>query len=185
MSTIVSWLKPTKIKLLFLVEWSAFIVIEMTRGKLDSELSILVAGYPLILFYLAACALAALSQHTRRIACGLRLVALAIGLVLLDQIPKTLVTTLLPVQASVPVVENWLHVAHTRNYAGSWIAAAFNVPGAAAIKIVQGCIIVAVLALACRVHRNYVTQQRQSLWADVAFLGIVAACARKFRLSLE
>lgn len=177
MSISMDWFKPTKIKLLFLIEWGLFIIIEIIRGKLKFGRSILVAGYPLIFFYLVACILANLSQRVQQITHRWVLTAYAGGLILLDQTLKFLVTIFIANNASVPVLENWLHVAHVRNYEGSWIAAAFDLPGGTAVKIAQWCIVIAILTLANRFHRSYVTQQRQSLWVDVALVGIVSAYA--------
>jgi len=171
----ITWLKPSKIKLAFLLEWSLFIVIEIARGKVRSPHAILVAAYPLLFFYLVACVLVPLSRHTRQIARGWRLPALAIGLAILDQVLKTAVSTAIPNNTSIPIVEGWLHIAHVRNYRGSWIAATFDLASGPFTQSVQWALIIAVLALSVVYHHYYSTHHRQSLWVDVAFLGVFAA----------
>ncbi|MBN1179771.1 MAG: signal peptidase II [Anaerolineae bacterium] len=171
----IAWLRPSKIKLVFLLEWSLFIVIEVARGKVRSGHAILVAACPLMFFYLVACELVVLSQRTRQITRGWRLPALAIELAVLDQGLKTVVTTVIPENASIPVIAGWLHIAHVRNYSGSWIAATFDLPGRPFVQLVQWALIIAVLVSAVVYHRYYSTHHRQSFWVDVAFLGVFAA----------
>lgn len=175
MAKAIAWLKPSKTKLAFLLEWSLFIVIEIARGKVQSGHAILVAAYPLLFFYLVACVLVALSQRTRQIARGWHLPALAIGLAALDQVLKTAAAAAIPEHVSIPIIEGWLHIAHVRNYSGTWIAATFDLPGRPFIQSIQWALTIAVLALSAVYHRYYSTHQRQSLWADVAFLGVFAA----------
>lgn len=177
MSARVAWLKPTKIKLIFLLEWSLFLLIEIAKGKLKSGHSLLVAAYPFLFFYLVACVLVGLSQRTDQIAQSWKLLALAAGLVLLDQSIKIIVTISIPNNASIPIVKNWFHLAHVHNYSGSWIAGTFNLPGAVVIRSVQWLAIISVLALSIVCHRYYSTHHRQSLWIDVAFLGVFTAYA--------
>ncbi|MBN2391372.1 MAG: signal peptidase II [Anaerolineae bacterium] len=171
----IAWLKPSKIKLAFLVEWGLFIVIEVTRGKVHSGHALLVAAYPLLFFYLVACILVALSQRAWKIAHGWRLPALAIGLAMLDQALKTVIATVMPENASIPIVEGWLHIAHARNYNGTWIAATFTLSSGPFIQSIQWAMTIAVLALSVVYHHYYSTHQHQSFWADVAFLGVFAA----------
>lgn len=175
MSAGIAWLKPTRIKLIFLLEWSLFLLIEMARGRLKSGHSILVAAYPLIFFYLIACALVAMNRHTHQIAQGWKLLALAVGLVLFDQVIKIIVTTLIPNNASIPVVKNWFHIAHVRNYEGSWVAGTLNLP--VVIHLAQWGAIIFVLLLSIFYHHHYIMNHRHSLWVDAAFLGIFTACA--------
>ena len=172
-----AWLKPSEIKLAFLLEWSLFIVIEIARGKVRSPHAILVAAYPLLFFYLVACVLVAWSWRTRQVARGWRLPALAIGLAMLDQVLKTVIAAVMPENASIPIVEGWLHIAHVRNYSGTWIAATFDLAGDPLIQSIQWALTIAVLALSVVYHHHYSTHQRQSFWVDVAFLGVFAAYA--------
>lgn len=171
----IAWLKLTKIKLAFLIEWSLFTALEMARGKVRSGHAILVAAYPLLFFYLVACGLVTLSQRTRQIARGWRLPALAVGLAMLDQTLKTIIAAVIPENASIPIVKGWLHIAHARNYSGTWIAATLNLPGRPFIQSIQWALTIAVLALSVVYHHHYSTRHRQSFWADVVFLGVFSA----------
>lgn len=176
MLTVVTFLKPTKGKLVFLIEWTFFILITAARGNLNANL-VLIAGYPLIFFYLVACTLTALSNHTQRVAQGWGLLASAAGLIVLDQAIKTGVTTFIPYQTSIPIIDNWLYLAHERNLHGSWVASTFDVQSTSIFNPVQWglAILIPLFAILCR--RYYITNHRQSLWVDVAFLGIFSGYA--------
>lgn len=176
MLAVVAFFKPTRIKLVFLVEWVLFILITMAKGELETNHQILVAGYPLVFFYLVACALAALSQHVRQLTQAWRLLVFAIGLTILDQVVKMIVAASVPYQTSIPIVSNWLYLAHERNFHGSWIISAFNVQ-CVSVFIMQWGVAISVLFCSILCHRYYITTNRKSLWADVAFLGVFAAVA--------
>ena len=177
MPAVVAFLKPTRTKLVFLVEWVLFILITVARGELETNHQILVAGYPLVFFYLVACVLAASSQHIQQISQSWRLVVFAIGLTILDQVVKTIITASVPYQTSIPIVTNWLYLAHKRNYHGSWIASAFNVQFVSVFNAMQWGLAIPVLFFSILCHRYYITTNRKSLWADVAFLGYFASNA--------
>jgi len=177
MLAVVAFLKPTRIKLVFLLEWVLFILITIAKGELETNHQILVAGYPLAFFYLVACALAALSQHVRQLAQSWRLLVFAIGLTILDQVVKMIVAAFVPYQISIPIVNNWLYLAHERNFHGSWIASAFNVQFVSVFALMQWGLVIPVLLCSILCHRYYITTNRKSLWADIAFLGVFAGYA--------
>jgi lipoprotein signal peptidase len=128
-----------------------------------------------VLFYLVACALVVLSQHTRQVARGWKLLALALGLAAIDQFIKAMVGTFVPYQTSVPIIEGWLHLAHKHNLQGSWLLSIFNLRlvGTAMLTVV----VVAILLGSVFCHRYYIGTKRKSVWADVAFLGLFAGSA--------
>ncbi|MBN1877489.1 MAG: signal peptidase II [Anaerolineae bacterium] len=177
MSTVVTFFRPTKTKLIFLIEWVLFILITAVRGELETPHQVLVAGYPLIFFYLIACMLTALSQHIEQIARSRRLLIFAGGLMLLDQLIKAIVTAFIPYQATIPIIPNGLHLAHKRNFHGSWIASVFNVQPANIFNLIQWGQAISVLLFSTLCHRYYTTTHRKSLWADVVLLGIFAGYA--------
>lgn len=170
-----SFLKPTVFKLVFLVEWTLFILFEWLRGELGTSGQILVASYPLVFFYLVACALVVLSHYTRQVARGWKLLALAMGLAAVDQFIKAMVGTFVPYQTLVPIIEGWLHLAHKHNLQGSWLLSIFNLRlvGTAMLTVV----VVAILFGSAFCHRYYIGTKRESVWADVAFLGLFAGSA--------
>jgi len=177
MLAVVAFLKPTRTKLVFLLEWVLFILITIAKGGLKTNHQILVAGYPLVFFYLIACALAASSQHVRQLAQDWRLLVFAIGLTILDQAVKMIVAASVPYQTSIPIVNNWLYLAHERNYHGSWIVSAFNVQFVSVFNLMQWGLAIPVLFFSILCHRYYTTTNRKSLWADVALLGVFAGYA--------
>jgi lipoprotein signal peptidase len=174
MPAIAAFLKPTKHKLVFLVEWALFILFEAVKGELETPQQVLVAVYPLLFFYLVACALAAISQGVQPIARSGKLLSITGGLVVLDQVIKVIVSAVIPYQASIPIVEGWLHLAHERNLSGSWIVSEFNLQGGSFLSLALWGLTVIILIFSVLWHRYYVTTHRRSLWADSAFLGLFA-----------
>ncbi len=174
---VIAFLRPTRLKLVFLVEWVLFILITAAQGKLKTNHQILIAVYPLIIFYLSACALTALSQHTQQLAQGWKLLGLALGLTTLDQVSKAIVIALVPYQTSIPIIDGWLHLAHEHNPQGSWVVSAFNVQSVGIFNLMQWFLAVPFLCCSILCHRYYTTTNRKSLWADVAFLGLFAGFA--------
>jgi lipoprotein signal peptidase len=167
----VLFLKPTRLKLVFLAEWLSFLLLELLRGELGIGVCLLVSAYPLLFFYLMACELTTLSQHAQQIATGWRLSAMAMGLAIADQFGKAMVEVFVPHRATVPILRGWLHLGHEHNLQGSWIAGTFGLdqPGVA-LMIVAALVLLA--STSC--HRYYIAVNRRSVWADVAFLGLFA-----------
>lgn len=170
MRKILGFLKPTSIKLVFLVEWGLFLGIELLRGRLEGGHPLLVALAPLLLFYLAACGLFAAAEKFPRIASGWKLPGLALGMVLIDQTSKMLVLACIPYEATVPVIRGWLNLAHVYNLHGSWLTATFALDfiGTGLLAVSAGGISVG----AVFGYLFYTSRYRQSLWADAAFLGV-------------
>ena len=177
MARIAAFLKPTTIKLVFILEWSVFILATWSRGELETPHQALVIAYPLIFFYLAGCALSSLSQRFRGVAQGWRLIALALGLALIDQGIKLMVSLRIPYQTSIPIVNNWLHLAHEHNPYGSWVGGAFFPQFENFLHWMQWGLALLVLVASIFWHQIYITRWRESLWADVAFLGIFSGYA--------
>jgi lipoprotein signal peptidase len=144
------------------------------RGELDTTHQTLVAVYPLAFFYLVACTLEAIALQVQPIARRWKLVFLAWGLALLDQAVKAVVCAGIPYQASIPIVEGWLHLAHERNFNGSWIVSEFDLQGGGFLGLVLWGLVIVVLIISILWHHYYTTTQRQSFWADTAFLGLFA-----------
>jgi Lipoprotein signal peptidase len=167
-----TFLKPTKLKMLFLVEWAVYMLIELSRAKLRTAHQLMVAGYPLIVFYLIGCMMAALARTPRRLPRWRHLLGLAVLLVALEQLVKAAVGAFIPYRGSVPIIPGWLHLAHVRNMHGSWLAREFGI-GFVGIGML---IAMWAIALPCFVlgFRCYAVRKRRSLWLDVAFVTIVA-----------
>ena len=177
MAGVVAFLRPTKLKLAFLAEWVLFILILAAQGKLEANHQILIAVYPLIILYLAACALTALSQHTQQLAQGWKLLGLALGFTILDQVSKVIVIAFVPYQTSIPIIDGWMQLAHEHNAQGSWLASVLNVQPVGIFNMMQWLLAVPFLCCSILCHRYYTITNRKSLWADVAFLGLFAGLA--------
>jgi lipoprotein signal peptidase len=167
-------LRPTATRLIFLVEWFLFILLALWQGKLESGKQILVASYPLAFFYAIACAFALLSEQSQQLIRGWRLFALAVGLTAADQLAKALIVASIPYQASVPVIDGWLHLAHARNVHGSWLLSTLSERETGTVLLM--IVVPAVMLFSVFCHRYYTCTQRKSVWADVAFVGLFGGC---------
>lgn len=167
-----SFLRPSRNKLIFLIEWLLFLLITGLQGGLSSGRQALVAAYPLLFFYLVAAILETLSPKIKQIVPGWWLLGLAVGLMLLDQTIKLLVTLFIPFRTAVPLINGWLNLAHNCNFQGSWVLSQFNQPVSSLIPLAM--IAFFLLIISWFSYRYYILHQRASLWADVTFLGFFA-----------
>jgi lipoprotein signal peptidase len=180
---ILFFFKPSRLKLIFLIEWAAFVLIELWRGRLDLPAELLVVIYPFLFFYLLACILEAISRsasplaHPLKMVVTIRLLLIAFALLLVDQVVKTWVSTIVPNGSSFPIVEGWLHLAHKRNLSGSWLLESFEVAAAEQIITVVMLIVLVGLLLSGLVYRYYSVLYRRSLWVDLSFCTIFAGMA--------
>lgn len=167
-----AFLRPTKLKMLFLAEWIIYVLIELARGKLRTTHQLIVAGYPLIVFYLVGCTMVALAGAPRRPPRWRYLLGMAALLVVSEQVVKAAVGAFIPWKASVPIIPGWLHLAHVRNMRGSWLLAVLDIDWVSIGMLIAQCIIV----LPCFVlgFLYYAARKRRSLWVDVALVSIVA-----------
>ncbi len=172
-----AFLRPTWVKAVFLVEWAAFVAINVAGGHLRTTHVALVAAYPFAFYYLVACALAAWSRRRERIGGTGRLLAIGTGIVVAEQAIKSLVAAFVPLHTSLPLVDGWLRLANQPNPYGSWVAAATGVMPTGAVALTNWIGISGVFVVSAGAHRFYVTTQRHSLWADVAFLGVYVGSA--------
>lgn len=173
LNLIAASLRPSVIHLIFVTEWALFVLLELLRGELVAGEALPAALLPVVFFYLVASLIIALSRRYVRLAEGVKLILFALSLTLLDQIIKTAVSVNLPYQASQPLIEGWLHLAHKRNLVGSWLVETFNLHY---VTIpVLAVFTVAFLLAALVYHGRYIARYRASVWADMAFLGFFAA----------
>lgn len=164
------FLQPTRLKGIFLLEWTAFILLGLARRELDSARQVLVAIYPLIVLYLVACLLTALSRRTCQLAEGWKGPAFILALLAIDRLAKTLVSQSIPFGASIPIIEGWLHLAHEQNRHGSWLIATFHLPQFVTIVLAMMTVFLLLTLFVC--YRYYVTTKRKSVWADTAFVAL-------------
>lgn len=169
-----SFLGPTRAKVIFCVEWTLFIGIQLLRGELVSIHRVLVTVYPLLFFYLVGCVLASVAERRQQLAAGLKLPALAAALALADQLIKAGVVARIPLGESIPLVDGWLHLGHARNAQGSWLLSMWSVE---ANRLLLIAVVSVILLAAIPYHRGHVRVNGRSAWADVAFIGLFAGCA--------
>lgn len=170
----VELLRPTKVKLVFLVEWTLFILFELVRGRLGDLHTLLVAVYPLGFFYVLACLMASWSRRSPGASHWLLPAGTALLLAFSEQAVKLVVTDRLPQGAAVPVVPGWLSLAHAVNYQGSWLLSVVDI--GAGMLVVLWLISLAVLLGSLLGYRRYMLDYRRSPWADLAFIGLFAGC---------
>lgn len=156
--------RPTVHKMIFTVEWVAYILLRAIGGRLTSLHQLMVGLWPLLLFYCLGCALVAWSRRANRVTSGRGLALLVVVMVTLDQVSKTAISVFVPPNATLPLVKGWLHLA---NVTGSWLTPAWSKP-------VLVLVIILVVPLSVIVYRYYVSSKRRSLWPDLVFLGIFA-----------
>ena len=157
-------------KLIFLVEWALYILFLFVRGQLVNWRMVLVALYPLLFFYTIASILTSLRAINAMIARKGQLLALSLGVVLVDQVLKWLVSIFIPVKTSIPILENWLHVTHERNTRGSWFLTIVKLNWISTGVLISAAVLV--LLLAYFWYRYYTFTYRQTIWVDTAFIGV-------------
>lgn len=155
--------------LIFAAEWLGYILLETAMGRLTSLHQLLRALPPLILFFLLGILCRGWSLHSSRLTEPRGLALLAILLLAADQLGKVVVGALLPPGAQTPLVPGWLEMGNVHNLAGSYLAPAVLKPLLVALALL-------LLPAAFIVYCFY-TSRRNSLWADLALLGIAAAYA--------
>lgn len=168
---------PTWQKLIFLVEWIFFILITIFQGKLTNLQMVLLAGYPLLFFYLIACTFAALKRKLQMSTPLWKLLTIAMCLLVIDQGIKALVEVLVPYQSSLPIFTDWFHLAHERNVQGAWIISLFTTLRIPIMSVLVKLLMVAFVLLAIPSYQYYTATYRRSLWADIAFVGVVTGLA--------
>jgi lipoprotein signal peptidase len=168
---ILDFLKPSLIKGFFLVEWILLILFFALTGKLSS-VPLLVFLLPLVFFYLLASLLTTLSQRKQQLSASSRLLLIGMSLAFTDQVLKTIVNHTLPYQTSLPILQNWLHIANERNLRGSWLLETFDISFVSTMGLVL--FVLPFLLGALVGHSYYITRYRKSVWVDAAYLGLLS-----------
>jgi signal peptidase II len=101
-----------------------------------------------------------------------QLIALVCLLVIVDQVTKTIVRKALTPGDSIPLIGDVLRITFVQNSRGfSWWVPALPSWVKSAFRVVLICIVL----LAFPVHTFYTQTRRQSIWADIAVVGITAS----------
>lgn len=173
MTAIARFLKPSRLKLVFIAEWSAFsILLGLQVGTL-AQRQIANLLWPLALYYLCGCIFVNVRNSGHQVLRHFRYLSL-IALILagLDHGMKAWVYTRLSLGESISIIPNHLHLSHTQNNAGSWVLATLDSgPG---LKLILILVALVVLLLAPLVYRFYVHTYRRSYWPAIAYIGFAA-----------
>lgn len=178
MKTLLHILKPSRLKLIFLAQLPAFVLIELISSGSKSLDRLQVFLLPLVLYYLAGSTIVYLYEKRANLG-DLRICLIVASLLLgLDQGVKITILHAFPVGHSVPLVSGYLYLAQAHNVYGSWLlkklAWDFLVPGLV-LAVILICIPVSIAA-----YRYYTRAVRRSLLADLAFVLFLAGFASAF-----
>jgi signal peptidase II len=174
MKPIVDFLKPTRMKLIFLVELPLFFLIELGRKGIEVFSGITTLLLPTTFFYLIGCTLVSLYQK-RKIGLSFTMVSIAaVGFLLVDQGAKWVVVTLLDLGDSIPLLPGLLHISHAQNIHGTWLFGDVVGHGFLLVFIIL-CLLVTIASY--RYYRNVV---RRSFMADMAFVFLVVSFISAF-----
>lgn len=165
-------LKPTAIKIAFLLEWIFFLAFKILSGGLEYGPRWLAGLFPLLVFYLIAGSLSSLAKSKTALAGFRMLVVLGLLLGMLDQVLKALVYVYLPEGNFIPILPGILHIRQAHNLYNSWIMDAFERQFISRSALVVISVIFIVIAFA--IYRYYVASHRKSLWADLALISFIA-----------
>lgn len=147
------------------------------RGQLDTPLELFLAGCPVVVLYLTACTLTALSRRAQPTAPVWRLLVLAMVLAAFDQVAKIGVEALIGHQVSIPVIHGLLHLTNEHNVQGSWMVALFAAKPLSILLLASKLLVAVLLLWSIPAYHYYVATQRKSLWAKVAFVGLLSGLA--------
>ena len=173
MQAIARFLKPSRFKLVFIVEWLAFSVffgLQVGNPTLRQFANLL---WPLALYYLCGCIFVNACKNGHQALAHVRFLSLiAVALAGVDHGVKAWAYTQIPLGDSVSILQNHLHLSHAQNTAGSWVLATLDSgPG---FKLLLIVVIPVVLLLSPLAYRFYVHNHQRSYWPAIAYIGFVA-----------
>jgi len=178
MNAFLNFLKPTWLKLLFLVELPAFLIIEL----LSKGITALENGYifllPLGLYYLIACSAIYLHKSGKLLDHMWKGFALAVFFFLLDQGVKAAIWNIIPEGGYRPIVPGFLNLAHAQNTYGSWLFAKLEWDFIGAGFLIALIFVFSFFTIAA--YRYYTHTVRRSLLADLSFVFYLAAFMSAF-----
>ncbi|MBE0409165.1 MAG: signal peptidase II [Anaerolineales bacterium] len=178
MSSILSFLKPSWLKFIFLIELPIYLLIELFIQGQPALAQSYVLLIPLGFYYLVACILIYLHEDRIRLE-SIRIgVGIALLLIIIDQSLKMIILNKLNVGEALPLIPGILYLTHAQNIYGSWLVQTFNLD-----FIGHGLLIALVvisLLFTISVYRYYSHTGRSSLLADMAFVFFLAAFISAF-----
>lgn len=170
MTSAAQFLRPTRTKLVFWVEWGLYLALVVAIGQAPRPDKLLVLVYPLALYYLVACVFTVLV--TREAAPPFRrLLGWAALLAGVDQGAKLAVLAWLPLGTRVTLIPGRIYLEQALNPYKSWLAQLFGQ------ALPQWGMILFSLILAAgmvELFRFYSATVRRSGWMDLALVFFVA-----------
>jgi lipoprotein signal peptidase len=154
--------------LVFLIEWSAFLLLEACLGQLSKPYALGAGLLALCFFLLAGIFFSKLAQRFHAKLNLLQLIPISIGLTGLDQICKLLINANIPEEGRIPVLPPWIALGHERNYANSWLLDSLEIENFNKAWLILFTLVI--LALIGFFYDFYVWQQRGGFWPAAAFV---------------
>ncbi len=158
--------------LVFLVEWSLYLILETLTGKIQWSQHAASALLPLGFFGLIGLLLSLANFWRRRDLSAGFLGAAAAGLLLLDQAAKTWINRQMAYPSDIPLFGGLITLSHARNYAGSWALQRLNLTNEITPLRIFVEAMLMVLVVAWFVY--YLRGERGGYWTDMAAIFFTA-----------
>jgi lipoprotein signal peptidase len=168
------FIKPTWIKLFFMVYWAACVIVAIPVAGFKIRPIAFNLIWPFLFFYIVGCGFVAFSKNSMQSWGWRRYASVIMALTAVDHVLKYIVFVLMPVGGTIPVVPYRFHVAHFQNIKGSWLAAA-----TASEPVVGETLMICLvfLVLAPWIYRFYIRKQRISFWVRSGFVLMMSGLA--------
>ncbi len=160
--------QQTKTILVFLFEWSAFLVLEAVLGRFSRTYALAAGLLALLFFLLAGISFTWLARRFQGKYRLLTLLPFGAGLAGLDQGCKLLVNAHLPEGGRIPLLPPWIALGHERNHANSWLLNSLGVENVNKAWLILFSLVL--LGLIAFFYDYYVSRQRGGFWPAAAFV---------------
>lgn len=168
------YMKPALLKLLFLIEWFTFVLILVFQGKIQTFPRLWVALYPLLFFYFMGSLFFAMKDKPWIPKKTFQLIGLALGLVVMDQIFKWIVSVTLPVNDSFPIISGWLEITYRRNFHGAWIFTQLLADSIPLITPLLKFFCIALVLMIIPTYRYFKTIRGNKFWMNLSYVLLFA-----------
>ncbi len=177
MRSAAQFLRPTRTKLVFWVEWGLYLAFVAAIGQAPRPDELLVLVYPLALYYLTACIFAALVNRGATPPFH-RLLGWAALLAGGDQAAELAVLAWLPLGARVTLLPGRIYLEQALNPYTSWLVSLF---GRAFLPPAGMSLLSLILAAGLvEFYRFYSASVRRSGWMDLALVFLLAGLGSAF-----
>ncbi len=158
----------TQTVIVFLIEWSAFLLLEAVLGRLSRSYALGAGLLALLFFLLAGIFFSGLAQRFQGRYSLPALVPIVVGLAGLDQVCKLLVNASLPEGGRIPLLPPWIALGHERNYTNSWLLNSLGVENINKTGLILFSLVI--LGSIGFLYDFYISQQRGGFWPAAAFV---------------